>query len=77
MQTDATSYDIVGTNNVGIFWRLLALVVVVHANERNNCQHCWRKFVILALITAFSIPRFFLYLFIDPLTFFPQIIVFI
>ena len=32
---------------------------VVHdANERNNCQHCWRKAVVLALITALSVPSF-------------------
>ena len=28
----------------------------MHANERNNCQHCWRKVVILALITVLSLP---------------------
>ena len=27
-------------------------------NERNNCQHCWRKVVILALITALSVQAF-------------------
>ena len=31
---------------------------VVHANERNNCQHCWRKVVILASITDLSVPSF-------------------
>ena len=42
-------------------WELLTLFgtcCVVHANERNNCQHCWRKVVILALITALSAPSF-------------------
>ena len=31
---------------------------VVHANKRNNCQHCWCKVVSLALITALSVPGF-------------------
>ena len=50
---------------------------VVHANEHNTCQHCWHKVVILALITALFCPKLFLYLFIGPFTFFPQMIVFI
>ena len=83
METDATSHNIVGPNNVGSCLHLLrgackrtqqlptllgptmlgVLVLVgtccvVHANERNNCQHCWRKFIILALITALSVPSF-------------------
>ena len=54
---NATSHNIVGPNNVGSCWHLLALAVV-HTNERNNCQHCWRNVVFLALITALSVPSF-------------------
>ena len=60
MQTDATSHNIAGPNNVGSCWHLLALVgtcCVVHANKRNNCQ-CWQLVVILALITALSVTIF-------------------
>ena len=60
MQTDATSHNIARPNNVGSCWHLLALVgtcCVVHANKRNNCQ-CWQLVVILALITALSVPVF-------------------
>ena len=56
---------------------LLALVgtcCVVHANERNNCQHCWRKLVILSLITAFFVPSFFFICLEDLSCFFPEII---
>ena len=51
MQTDAASHNNIGPNNVGT-------CCVVHANERNNCQHCCRKLIILALITALSVPSF-------------------
>ena len=37
------------------------------ANERNNCQHCWRK-----VVNSRFCPKLFLYLFIGPLTFFPS-----
>ena len=52
MQTDAASHNNIGPNNVGT-------CCVVHANERNNCQHCCRKLIILALITALSVPSFY------------------
>ena len=29
--------------------RVFGTCCVVHANERNNFQHCWRKVVIVAL----------------------------
>ena len=38
MQTDATSYNVVSPTILGVF----AICCVVHANERKNCQHCWR-----------------------------------
>ena len=38
---------------------VVGICCVVHANERNDCQHCWRKVVmILALITALFVPSF-------------------
>ena len=39
MQTDATSHNIVGPTMLGV----VGNYCVVHANERNNCQHCWRS----------------------------------
>ena len=44
----ATSHDIV----------IQTTCCMVHTNECNNCQHCWRKLVILPLITALSVPSF-------------------
>ena len=38
MQTDATSHNIVSLTML----RVVGICCVVHANERNNCQHCWR-----------------------------------
>ena len=63
MQTDATSQNIVGPNNIGIRWELLALVDTFKLKQLryfglNNSPFC---------------PKLFLYLFIGPLTFFPQI----
>ena len=47
----------------------------MHANERNNCQHCWRKFVILSLIATLSVPSFSSICLSALSRFFPQIIV--
>ena len=38
MQTDATSHNIVSPTMLGV----VGTCCVVHANKRNNCQHCWR-----------------------------------
>ena len=38
MQTNATIHNIVSSTMLGVF----GTCCVVHANERNNCQHCWR-----------------------------------
>ena len=38
MQTDATSHKIVIPTMLGV----VGTCCVEHANERNNCQHCWR-----------------------------------
>ena len=38
MQTNATSHNIVSPTMLGVVGTCCA----VHANERNNCQHCWR-----------------------------------
>ena len=39
MQTDATSHNIASPTLLGV----VGNCCVVHANERNNCQHCWRS----------------------------------
>ena len=39
MQTDATCHNIVIPTMLGV----IGTCCVVHANERNNCQHCWRS----------------------------------
>ena len=38
METDATSHNIVSPTMLGV----VGTCCVVHANERNNCQYCWR-----------------------------------
>ena len=38
MQTDATSHNIFTPTMLGV----VGTCCVVHANERNNCQPCWR-----------------------------------
>ena len=43
MQTDATSHNIVSPTMLGVVaicWHFK--YCVVHAKERNNCQHCWQ-----------------------------------
>ena len=37
-ETDATSHNIVSPTML----RVVGTCCVVHANERNNCQHCWQ-----------------------------------
>ena len=37
-ETDVTSHNIVSPAMLGV----VGTCCVVHANERNNCQHCWR-----------------------------------
>ena len=39
MQTDATSHNIVSPTMLGV----VGICCVVHANERNSYQHCWRS----------------------------------
>ena len=39
MQTEATSDNIVSPTIMGI----VGTCCLVRANERNNCQHCWRS----------------------------------
>ena len=39
MQTDAISHNIVSPTMLGV----VGTCCMVHANERNNCQHCWRS----------------------------------
>ena len=74
MQMDATSHNIVGPNNVGSCWHLLRDA----CKRMQHLQLCWRKVVILASVNNSPFcPKLFLYLFIGPLMFFPQIIVFI
>ena len=37
--TDAPSHNIVSTTMLGV----VGICRVVHVNERNNCQQCWRS----------------------------------
>ena len=39
MQTDATNCNNVSPTIMGV----VGTCCMVHANERNNCQHCWRS----------------------------------
>ena len=38
MHAEATSHNIVSPTMLGV----VGTCCVVHANEHNNCQHCWR-----------------------------------
>ena len=78
MQTDATSHNIVGPNNVGSCWHLFSCWHLLRgACKRTQLLPTLLEGSYFGLNNSPFCSKLFLYLFIGPLTFFPQIIVFI